>query len=69
MESEREREEWIEAVQESIVETLCNYEVLEKVWFNKSNRKCADCQAPEPEWASINLCVVICKNCAGKKQL
>ncbi|XP_016112302.1 arf-GAP with Rho-GAP domain, ANK repeat and PH domain-containing protein 2-like [Sinocyclocheilus grahami] len=66
VESEREREEWIEAVQESIVETLCNYEVLEKVWFNKSNRKCADCQAPEPEWASINLCVVICKNCAGQ---
>ncbi|CAM4528302.1 unnamed protein product [Leuciscus chuanchicus] len=66
VESEREREEWIEAVQESIVETLCNYEVLEKVWFNKSNRKCADCQAPEPEWASVNLCVVICKNCAGQ---
>ncbi|XP_016328359.1 arf-GAP with Rho-GAP domain, ANK repeat and PH domain-containing protein 2-like, partial [Sinocyclocheilus anshuiensis] len=66
VESEREREEWIEAVQESIVETLCNYKVLEKVWFNKSNRKCADCQAPEPEWASINLCVVICKNCAGQ---
>ncbi|XP_043100575.1 arf-GAP with Rho-GAP domain, ANK repeat and PH domain-containing protein 2 isoform X2 [Puntigrus tetrazona] len=66
VESEREREEWIEAVQESIVETLCNYEVLEKVWFNKSNRMCADCQAPEPEWASINLCVVICKNCAGQ---
>ncbi|KAK2914147.1 hypothetical protein Q8A67_002546 [Cirrhinus molitorella] len=66
VESEHEREEWIEAVQESIVETLCNYEVLEKVWFNKSNRKCADCQSPEPEWASINLCVVICKNCAGQ---
>ncbi|XP_009301838.1 arf-GAP with Rho-GAP domain, ANK repeat and PH domain-containing protein 2 isoform X1 [Danio rerio] len=66
VESEHERDEWIEAVQESIVETLCNYEVLEKVWFNKSNRKCADCQAPEPEWASINLCVVICKNCAGQ---
>lgn len=65
-ESEREREEWMEAVQESIVESLSNYEVLEKVWFNKSNRKCADCQASEPEWASINLCVVICKNCAGQ---
>ncbi|XP_056605567.1 arf-GAP with Rho-GAP domain, ANK repeat and PH domain-containing protein 2 [Triplophysa dalaica] len=65
-ESEREREEWIEAIQESIVESLSNYEVLEKVWFNKSNRKCADCQASEPEWASINLCVVICKNCTGQ---
>ncbi|KAG9274367.1 arf-GAP with Rho-GAP domain, ANK repeat and PH domain-containing protein 2 isoform X1 [Astyanax mexicanus] len=65
-ESEREREEWIEAVQESIVETLSNYEVAEKVWFNQSNRNCADCRAPNPEWASINLGVVICKMCAGQ---
>ncbi|XP_051566490.1 arf-GAP with Rho-GAP domain, ANK repeat and PH domain-containing protein 2-like [Myxocyprinus asiaticus] len=65
-ESEREREEWMETVQEAIAEALSNYEVLEKVWFNKSNRKCADCQAPEPEWASINLGVVICKNCSGQ---
>ncbi|KAI4881132.1 hypothetical protein NFI96_017871 [Prochilodus magdalenae] len=64
--TEREREEWIEAVQESIVETLSNYEVAEKVWFNQSNRNCADCRAPNPEWASINLGVVICKMCAGQ---
>ncbi|XP_076828614.1 LOW QUALITY PROTEIN: arf-GAP with Rho-GAP domain, ANK repeat and PH domain-containing protein 2 [Brachyhypopomus gauderio] len=64
--SEREREEWVEAVQESIVETLSNYEVAEKVWFNQSNRKCADCRAPCPEWASVNLVVVICKLCAGQ---
>lgn len=65
-ESEGEREEWIEAVQESIVETLSNYEVAEKIWFNQSNRSCADCRASHPEWASINLGVVICKMCAGK---
>ncbi|MCJ8731477.1 hypothetical protein PDJAM_G00200070 [Pangasius djambal] len=65
-ESEREREEWIEAVQESIVETLSNYEVAEKIWFNQSNRSCADCRASHPEWASINLVVVICKTCAGQ---
>uniref|UniRef100_A0AAR2L5N9 ArfGAP with RhoGAP domain, ankyrin repeat and PH domain 2 n=1 Tax=Pygocentrus nattereri TaxID=42514 RepID=A0AAR2L5N9_PYGNA len=65
-ESEHEREEWIEAVQESIVETLSNYEVAEKVWFNQSNRNCADCKARNPEWASINLGVVICKTCAGQ---
>ncbi|KAI5104366.1 arf-GAP with Rho-GAP domain, ANK repeat and PH domain-containing protein 2, partial [Silurus meridionalis] len=65
-ESERERDEWIEAVQESIVETLSNYEVAEKIWFNKSNRSCADCGASHPEWASINLGVVICKTCAGQ---
>ncbi|TSL40981.1 Arf-GAP with Rho-GAP domain, ANK repeat and PH domain-containing protein 2 [Bagarius yarrelli] len=65
-ESEREREEWIEALRESIVETLSNYEVAEKVWFNQSNRSCADCRAPHPEWASINLGLVICKMCAGQ---
>uniref|UniRef100_A0A667Z8N0 ArfGAP with RhoGAP domain, ankyrin repeat and PH domain 2 n=1 Tax=Myripristis murdjan TaxID=586833 RepID=A0A667Z8N0_9TELE len=65
-ESEREKEEWIEAVQESIVETLSDYEVAEKIWFNEANRSCADCCAPQPEWASVNLGVVICKKCAGQ---
>uniref|UniRef100_A0A3Q1H731 ArfGAP with RhoGAP domain, ankyrin repeat and PH domain 2 n=1 Tax=Anabas testudineus TaxID=64144 RepID=A0A3Q1H731_ANATE len=64
-ESEREKEEWIEAVQESIAETLSDYEVAEKIWFNKANRTCADCHAAQPEWASVNLGVVICKKCAG----
>ncbi|XP_041130466.1 arf-GAP with Rho-GAP domain, ANK repeat and PH domain-containing protein 2 [Polyodon spathula] len=65
-ESEREKQEWIEAVQESIAETISDYEVAEKIWFNESNRSCADCCAPKPEWASINLCVVICKKCAAQ---
>ncbi|XP_028855445.1 arf-GAP with Rho-GAP domain, ANK repeat and PH domain-containing protein 2 isoform X2 [Denticeps clupeoides] len=65
-ESEREREDWIEALQESIVETLSDYEVAEKIWYNEANSSCADCRAPHPEWASINLVVVICKKCAGQ---
>ncbi|XP_075424185.1 arf-GAP with Rho-GAP domain, ANK repeat and PH domain-containing protein 2 isoform X2 [Ascaphus truei] len=65
-ESEREKQEWIEAVQQSIAETLSDYEVAEKIWFNESNRSCADCRAPNPDWASINLGVVVCKNCAGQ---
>ncbi|XP_058155907.1 arf-GAP with Rho-GAP domain, ANK repeat and PH domain-containing protein 2 isoform X3 [Dasypus novemcinctus] len=65
-ESEKEKQEWIEAVQQSIAETLSDYEVAEKIWFNESNRSCADCSAPDPDWASINLCVVICKKCAGQ---
>ncbi|XP_041820950.1 arf-GAP with Rho-GAP domain, ANK repeat and PH domain-containing protein 2 [Chelmon rostratus] len=65
-ESEREKEEWIEAVQESIAETLSDYEVAEKIWFNEANRSCADCRVPQPEWASVNLGVVICKKCAGQ---
>uniref|UniRef100_A0A8C8VKD7 ArfGAP with RhoGAP domain, ankyrin repeat and PH domain 2 n=1 Tax=Pelusios castaneus TaxID=367368 RepID=A0A8C8VKD7_9SAUR len=65
-ESEREKQEWIEALQQSIAETLSDYEVAEKIWFNESNRSCADCKAADPDWASINLCVVICKKCAGQ---
>ncbi|XP_037318246.2 arf-GAP with Rho-GAP domain, ANK repeat and PH domain-containing protein 3 isoform X2 [Pungitius pungitius] len=65
-ESDREKRDWMEALQEAIAETLSDYEVAEKIWSNRSNRTCADCRAPNPDWASINLCVVICKNCAGQ---
>ncbi|XP_033489358.2 arf-GAP with Rho-GAP domain, ANK repeat and PH domain-containing protein 3 [Epinephelus lanceolatus] len=65
-ESERDKRDWMEALQEAIAETLSDYEVAEKIWSNRSNRMCADCKALNPDWASINLCVVICKNCAGQ---
>ncbi|KAM4621444.1 arf-GAP with Rho-GAP domain, ANK repeat and PH domain-containing protein 3 [Polymixia lowei] len=65
-ESEREKRDWMEALQESIAETLSDYEVAEKIWSNRSNKICADCKSINPDWASINLCVVICKNCAGQ---
>ncbi|XP_026531141.1 arf-GAP with Rho-GAP domain, ANK repeat and PH domain-containing protein 2 [Notechis scutatus] len=65
-ESEKEKQDWIEALQQSIAETLSDYEVAEKIWFNESNRICADCKTPDPDWASINLCVIICKKCAGQ---
>ncbi|XP_029142567.1 arf-GAP with Rho-GAP domain, ANK repeat and PH domain-containing protein 3 [Protobothrops mucrosquamatus] len=64
-ESEREKQEWMEVLQNSIAEILYDYEVAEKIWSNKANRFCADCHALSPDWASINLCVVICKHCAG----
>ncbi|NWU60091.1 ARAP3 protein, partial [Dromas ardeola] len=60
-ESEREKREWMEALQEAIAEMLYDYEVAEKIWSNKANKYCADCWAQSPDWASINLCVVICK--------
>ncbi|NXQ51718.1 ARAP3 protein, partial [Anthoscopus minutus] len=65
-ESEREKREWMEALQDAIAEMLYDYEVAEKIWSNKANKFCADCWAPSPDWASINLCVVICKQCAGQ---
>ncbi|XP_077461344.1 arf-GAP with dual PH domain-containing protein 2-like [Stigmatopora argus] len=29
------------------------------------NNTCADCGAPEPDWASYTLCVFLCVNCSG----
>lgn len=37
-------------------------DVLRKVF---GNDKCADCGAPEPDWASLNLGVLVCIECSG----
>ncbi|XP_064000121.1 arf-GAP with Rho-GAP domain, ANK repeat and PH domain-containing protein 1 [Pogoniulus pusillus] len=65
-ESEPEREQWVEALQEAISEALSSSEVAQRIWQVDANRSCADCGAPSPAWASINLCVVICSRCAGE---
>ncbi|XP_068133808.1 arf-GAP with Rho-GAP domain, ANK repeat and PH domain-containing protein 3 isoform X2 [Hyperolius riggenbachi] len=65
-ESDREKKEWMEVLLECISESLSDYEVAEKIWSNKANKSCADCRACNPDWASINLCVIICKQCAGQ---
>ncbi|XP_069390078.1 arf-GAP with Rho-GAP domain, ANK repeat and PH domain-containing protein 1 isoform X2 [Paralichthys olivaceus] len=65
-ESEQLREQWVDAMRNAIGEALSNSEVAEWIWVEPSNSACADCGAPKPEWAAINLCVVICKRCAGE---
>uniref|UniRef100_A0A8B9BDI7 ArfGAP with RhoGAP domain, ankyrin repeat and PH domain 1 n=1 Tax=Anser brachyrhynchus TaxID=132585 RepID=A0A8B9BDI7_9AVES len=64
--SDQEKEEWVEAMRHAIAEALSNSEVAERIWALEPNRFCADCGSPQPDWASINLCVVICKRCAGE---
>lgn len=61
------RQSWAAALQEAVTETLSDYEVAEKVWSNRANRHCADCGASRPDWAAVNLGVVICKQCAGER--
>ncbi|XP_051252883.1 arf-GAP with Rho-GAP domain, ANK repeat and PH domain-containing protein 1 isoform X2 [Dicentrarchus labrax] len=65
-ESEQLREQWVDAMRDAIGEALSNSEVAERIWAEPSNSFCADCGAPKPEWAAINLCVVVCKRCAGQ---
>lgn len=36
-----------------------------KVWENASNKTCADCDAPDPNWAALDLGMLICKKCSG----
>ncbi|XP_072248713.1 arf-GAP with Rho-GAP domain, ANK repeat and PH domain-containing protein 1 isoform X3 [Leuresthes tenuis] len=65
-ESEQMREQWVDAMRNAIGEALSNSEVAEQIWGEPSNSFCADCSAPKPDWAAINLFVVICKRCAGE---
>ncbi|XP_029922889.1 arf-GAP with Rho-GAP domain, ANK repeat and PH domain-containing protein 1 isoform X3 [Myripristis murdjan] len=65
-ESEQLKDQWVEAMREAIGEALSNSEVVERIWAVPSNGYCADCRAVKPEWAAINLCVVVCKRCAGE---
>ncbi|XP_070605543.1 LOW QUALITY PROTEIN: arf-GAP with Rho-GAP domain, ANK repeat and PH domain-containing protein 1 [Erythrolamprus reginae] len=65
-ESDQEKELWVETMQQSVAEALSNFEVAERIWTLKDNCFCADCGAPNPDWGSINLCLVICKQCAGE---
>ncbi|NXN93287.1 ARAP1 protein, partial [Rhinopomastus cyanomelas] len=65
-ESEQEQEEWVKALRDSVAAALSHNGVASRVWELEPNRSCADCGAPGPDWASINLCVVICQRCAGE---
>ncbi|XP_075923939.1 arf-GAP with Rho-GAP domain, ANK repeat and PH domain-containing protein 1-like isoform X2 [Petromyzon marinus] len=63
---EADKEEWMEALRESTAEALSTHDIADRIWALPANRLCADCGAAKPAWASINLCVVICKLCAGQ---
>jgi hypothetical protein len=40
-------------------------EKIEYVRGLQGNEKCCDCDADGPEWASINLGILLCLNCCG----
>jgi stromal membrane-associated protein len=42
-----------------------NHKTLKELSGRIENRKCADCKAKDPRWASTNLGIFICMRCAG----
>lgn len=48
--------------QRSFIKSEKPIDVLRRVC---GNDKCADCGAPEPDWASLNLGVLVCIECSG----
>ncbi|KAK9768493.1 hypothetical protein K7432_000832 [Basidiobolus ranarum] len=42
-----------------------NQSLMERLRNVPGNQKCADCGAPDPLWASINLGVLLCIECSG----
>ena len=78
---ELERKEWMDVLTSAILtgldtreQTLVravkqtkSTEVLQQIQENPSNKTCADCAATDPVWGVINLGIMVCINCSGKK--
>ncbi|KAI4882270.1 hypothetical protein NFI96_027223 [Prochilodus magdalenae] len=63
--SSRDLSTWLTKLNEVIRSALSCSEVALRLWASPWNKVCADCGSSNPEWASINLLVVICEACAG----
>lgn len=64
--SSRELAVWLGCLMQVIRSALSCSEVALRLWTSPWNKVCADCGAASPEWASVNLLVVICEACAGE---
>lgn len=42
-----------------------SHPIIEEVMRDSANKKCFDCGASYPKWASINNSVFVCLHCAG----
>lgn len=58
---------WLDTLSSSIRSALSSNQVALRLWENPSNKVCGDCGAANPEWASVNLLLVICQACAGTR--
>ncbi|MCI4387055.1 hypothetical protein PGIGA_G00069670 [Pangasianodon gigas] len=66
--SSRELATWLDHLNKVILSALSCSEVAQRLWSSPWNKVCADCGSPNPEWASINLLMVICEACSNFHQ-
>ena len=68
-ESAAERAAWVAALQGVIAALLGGSPAgspgMAALRAAPGNTHCADCGSPAPDWASLNLCVLLCHQCAG----
>jgi Arf-GAP/GTPase/ANK repeat/PH domain-containing protein 1/3 len=78
--SQEERDEWVTAIEQQILSSLqlnlsdksksrsapvSDRAVIQTIRSVRGNAYCADCDAPNPDWASLNLGVLVCIECSG----
>ncbi|XP_062392799.1 arf-GAP with Rho-GAP domain, ANK repeat and PH domain-containing protein 1 [Sardina pilchardus] len=64
--SSKELTTWLNCLNQGIINALSCSEVAQRLWASPWNKVCGDCGSANPEWASINLLLVICEDCAGQ---
>ncbi|XP_047184084.1 arf-GAP with Rho-GAP domain, ANK repeat and PH domain-containing protein 1 [Scophthalmus maximus] len=57
---------WLDSLSSSIRSALSCSQVVMRLVENPCNKLCGDCGTANPEWASVNLLLVICQACAGQ---
>ncbi|XP_054586989.2 arf-GAP with Rho-GAP domain, ANK repeat and PH domain-containing protein 1 isoform X2 [Nothobranchius furzeri] len=66
VDSTKDLSSWLCSLSSTIATALSCSQVSLRLWENPHNKICGDCGAANPEWASVNLLLVICHRCAGQ---